>query len=315
MTRAKKQDTAVAAPAWLRRWSQWFWGAGRPVLIVLLAAAAVGGGSYFAWQYLKPRITALPEYQVTAEQVAITPLPPWIHRDVRGEVFGDPRLDGRLSILDDDLLDRIKEAFARHPWVAKVVRLTKQHPARINVELVYRQPACMVEVPGGLLAVDAEGVLLPSEDFSPLEAARYPRLLGVDRRPTGPAGFRWGDGRVIGGAEIAVALKLVWDSMRLYRIVSQSSDPATTSAVGHSGRRAVEPVFVLLTRGGTRIVWGYAPGANVLGELSAAEKVARLKQYVADHDALDTPQKQEFDLRLINRSHERRFSQPPYSSE
>ena len=39
-----------------------------------------------------------------------------------------------LSILDDDLTGRIAAAFALHPWVAKVVRVTKHHPAGVDVE-------------------------------------------------------------------------------------------------------------------------------------------------------------------------------------
>ena len=34
-------------------------------------------------------------------------------------------LDGRLSIMDDDLVERIADAFARHPWVAKVERVER----------------------------------------------------------------------------------------------------------------------------------------------------------------------------------------------
>ena len=57
-------------------------------------------------------------------------LPAWIHSDIRGEVFRDPKLGGPLSIMDDDLVDRIKEAFAEHPWVAKVSRRHASiHPA------------------------------------------------------------------------------------------------------------------------------------------------------------------------------------------
>ena len=108
----------------------------------------------------------------------------------------------------------------------------------------------------------------------------------------------------MGGAEIATALGPLWETMRLKRIEPLDADPAAgAGGAGGSdfGRRSNEPFFALSTRNGTRVLWGYAPGANVLGELPAAEKVARLRRYLADHDTLDGPQgqRQELDVRTL----------------
>ena len=157
-------------------------------------------------------------------------------------------------------------------------KVRKRPPAQVEVDLVYRRPVCMVDQPGGPAPVDIEGVLLPSDDFSPIEKKSYPRLSGVDTGPVGPAGQRWGDGRVVGGAEIAAALADAWQRLRLERIVA--SPRAAASAV-------VEPTFQLVTRRGTRILWGLAPGSKAAGEIPAAEKVARLLQYLADHGTLE----------------------------
>ncbi len=72
-------------------------------------------------------------------------------------------------------------------------------------------------------------------------------------------------------------------------------------AQGQSDRRAREPIFALFTRAGTRILWGYVPGANMLGESPAAEKVARLQHYLAVHDTFDGPQgqPQQLDVRTL----------------
>jgi hypothetical protein len=277
-------------------------------LLGIALLAGVIGGPYLAWRKLKPRILSSPEYRVGREQVEITPAPAWIHTDIRKQVFDDPSLAGPLSLMDDKLTEQIAGAFSAHPWVAKVTRVTKRHPSSTNptavkVELVYRQPVCMVEVPGGVLAVDAEGVLLPSEDFTSIEATRYPRLLGAEPRPAGPPGQRWADAKVVGGAEIAAALGPVWETMRLQRIVPLAASTAGVSDRGEnqSDRRAREPIFALFTRAGTRILWGYAPGANMLGEVSAAEKIARLRRYLAAHDTFDGPQgqPQQLDVRTL----------------
>jgi hypothetical protein len=277
------------------------------VLIVLVLVGLCAGGSYLVWLKLKPRILSSPEYRVGPEEVEITPLPPWIHshiRDFRAEVFRDPTLAGPLWIIDDGLTDRIAKAFSQHPWVAQVVRVAKRYPAASNpasvkVELTYRQPVCMVEVPGEPLPlpVDVEGVLLPSEGFSPIEARRYPRLAGVDRKPVVPPGRRGGNATVLGGAEIAAALGPLWETMSLDRIVA-------VAPTGDAPRHLGEPIFSLITRSGTQILWGYAPGANALAEIPAAEKVARLRHYWAEHDTFDGPQGQrrELDVRTMRSS-------------
>ena len=310
MSAAKKRKATKTDSAWFRGVFSWLFGPGRLALIVVVLFAAFAGGTYLAWMKLKGRILGSPEYRLDPQEVEITPLPDWIHGDLREDVFRDPALDGPLSIMDDDLAERIARAFARHPWVAKVVRVSKHHPASVQVELEYRRPVCMVEVPGGLFPVDVEGYLLPGRDFSPGEAARYPRISGVERMPIGPPGSRWPDSKVIGGAEIAAALGPAWEAMRLQRIVPLAADPAVAAVGGVVGgdssrrtapRRSVEPFFALVTRGGTRILWGYAPGAGAIGELTVEEKVARLKRYLADHDTLDGRggRRQELDVRTM----------------
>jgi hypothetical protein len=272
------------------------------VLFVLIIAGLFGGGLFLAWQKHKQRILNSPEFHVGPGQVVITPLPAWIHTDILAEVFRDPRLGGSLSIMDDDLVERLKKVFEDHPWVARVIRIVKHHPGSVDVALEYRRPVCMVQVPGGVLAIDAYGVVLPSADFSPVEAARYPLLLGVEQKPTGPVGQRWSDAKVIGGAEIAAAFGPAWELLNLQRINPLADDPTATAI--DPTRRAREPFFVLSTRAGTQIFWGYAPGANVLGEIPAAEKVSRLKKYQSDHDALDDPknERRQIDIRTLGKS-------------
>jgi len=128
--------------------------------------------------------------------------------------------------------------------------------------------------------VDAGGVLLPSADFSPLEAGRYPRLVGIDSVPVGSPGERWGDARVVGAAEIAAAFGPAWQRLGLERIVCT----ATVSA-----GRVQDESYELFTRGGTRVLWGRAPSAEMPSEVPAAEKVARLEKYAAQRGSLDGP--------------------------
>jgi len=252
------------------------------VLGVVVLVGAMGAGWYFVWQHVKGHVLAGDDYRLDPKNMVISAPPPWIHADIKREVIRDASLDKKLSILDDDLTVRIAQAFALHPWVEKVNRVSKRHPASVEVELVYREPIAMVEVSGGLLPVDREGVLLPSDDFSPSSAKRFPRISNIDSEPVGPIGTNWGDGRVVHGAKLAATLGKHWDILRLYRIVASTRLPGGASTVADS--------FELFTHAGTLILWGHAPGREISGEMPANEKLARLLKYAEENGGTLDPQ-------------------------
>lgn len=254
-----------------------------------LLFVAVAAGGYAVWQSVRDRVLAAPHYQLTAEQVTITPPPGWIHSDVKGEALREAALDGPLSVVDDGLTQRIHEAFTMHPWVANVERVAKFSPARVEVELVYRRPVCMVQVGDGLFPVDIEGVLLPTGDFSPLEAGRYPRLAGVRLAAEPVAGLRWHDERVEQAARIAALLAETWDEMKLHHI-----EPLAVSA---GKARPAAPEFALLTRSGARILWGTSPSDDPVAQKAASDKLARLKSYFLERGSLDEADGEPLDLR------------------
>lgn len=258
---------------------------------VICLLCAVVGGSFTLWKMVEEHVHADPLYQLSPGQITVTPQPDWIRSDVKKEAIRDAGLDASASILDAKLAERISQAFALHPWVAKVARVQKFSPARVEVDLVYRKPVLMVEVPGGLYPVDAEGVLLPSIDFSPIEARRYPRLSGVEPVTSSPVGTRWRDARVDGAAEIAALLLDDWNDWSLQRIAPAAG--ATSQG---------DPSFDLYTKSGSRIAWGrapsYAQSSSSGSEVSATEKLARLRKYFAQNSSLEGTQgPQDLDLR------------------
>jgi hypothetical protein len=191
----------------------------------------------------------------------------------------DASVDRSLSLLDDDLTKRLANAFSLHPWVARVERVSKHHPARVEVHLIYRRPVAMVEVSGGLLPIDEDGILLPSADFSPAEAKQYPRISRVESHPSGPVGTNWGDSGVSGGAKIASILGDRWKRLSLYRILA----PVHTIADEYVDRYTYE----LTTHAGTRLLWGRPPGNEPTGEPKASEKVAQLEAILQRDGSLD----------------------------
>jgi hypothetical protein len=279
---AKKTNSVPIVPPWLRHTVAMLFGPGRTVTLAVLVVAAFSGGAWAVWRHVEKHVENSRDYLVGVERITITPPPDWVRSDVRAEAFRTASPPDRpLSGLDEGLTQRIYSAFMLHPWVAKAV-VTKRAPSRVNVEIVYRRPVCMVEVASGaavdLLPVDGEGVWLPGEDFSQKQKESYPCLAGIDRRPIQPVGHPWGDARVVDGAAIAAVLLPVWQQLKLYRIQPVARAPSP----GEQG-----PLYELYTRAGTRIVWGSASGAAAANEPSREEKAARLVKYAAAHGSLD----------------------------
>lgn len=278
-TRAKKKGTRKGiVPPQIRSLVSFLAGPGRPLLIGSTILGLFVFGCVQLWHHVRADVLTADQYRVTPDRIEITDLPPWIHSDLRTRVFQYASFDESLSILDRDLAERLAEAFAMHPWVAEVHRVTKRHPARVQVDLTYRKPLCVVELAGQAwqrpIPVDIEGVILPEDDFSDAEMAGYPRLVGIESAPLGPLGTRWGDIRVVDAAEIAAAFGPEWQRMGLDRILPVSAG---------QGRYR----YHLLTRGGSEILWGFGPSNDEAREPSATDKVARLKKYFAKHGSLE----------------------------
>jgi hypothetical protein len=243
---------------------------------VVLAAIA---GFIVAWNQWGAPSTDSPEYAVTPEKIVVTPQPAWIHADVKAQVVQAANLS-RLDLRDRTLVEEVSRAFALHAWVAKVRRVEKRFPAQVLVDLDYRRPVAAVEITSqgkpGLLFVDAEGVLLPSDDFAQNQAKDYLRIAAGNSTPAGVYGAPWGgEGeRVAAAARIAAAWGDRFQSAGLYRIV------ASEGAAG-------QVTFELRTPGETRVIWGAAPGRETTAEPSAEQKIAALLDYISDKGPLD----------------------------
>ncbi|HND53562.1 MAG TPA: hypothetical protein PLV92_14235 [Pirellulaceae bacterium] len=269
-------------------------GAGTVVAALFILVVFFAGGFGYAWRHWGDVVRNHPRYLLTAETLQVTPQPEWIRTDVKSEVIRDGSLDN-FNLLEPQVTVKVARAFGIHTWVSNVRRVRKEYPSRIVVELEYRRPVAMVEVvtngERGLLPVDAKGVLLPPQDFSPEQTRDYLRIAAGNTLPTGPAGTPWGDERIAGAAQVALALSDVWRDFQFYRITAVTATEA-------SRRRGANQAFELSTRAGHRVVWGHAPGQEPATEATAAEKIARLKKYFEQNGDLPSdPGSIELDLR------------------
>ncbi|MCG8583128.1 MAG: hypothetical protein MI757_00250 [Pirellulales bacterium] len=249
---------------------------GLRTMLVLMGSLVIVGGAYAAWRSVRAHVMGSPEYWLTAEDITITEPPKWIRVDIKSDVARDAGLNRKLTILDDDFAERVHQAFSLHPWVAKVTRVTKRYPASVEVDLVYREPVAMVELPGGgLLPIDESGIHLPIGDFASVEIPRYPRISNLETTPlTDTPGTEWGDDRVVRAAKIAAVLKPVWPQLNVTQIVPAGADAQNAANL------AGTTLYELIGRDGTRILWGSPPGEELIGEVSAEEKTKSLLDYV-----------------------------------
>jgi hypothetical protein len=253
-------------------------------VLALLVIAALGWGLQAVWNAVEPKIIHREPYLLTAERITMTPQPEWIASDIRAEVIRNSSLDQRLSILDQAFMEVVQDAFALHPWIASVDKIAKQYPAGVHVDVTFRKPVAVVELASeeGMLLVplDANAVVLPIVDVPEIRKRYMPRIQNIVDRP--PVGQKWDSPRVAGAVDLAVRLADQWESLFLVDIL-----PSTRPEILEEHRFFV---YDLMTRGGTRVVWGAAPGISPPGEADFATKLERLKRCVSEHGPLDTVQ-------------------------
>ena len=256
---------------------------------LFMAAAALlvlGVVGQQVWRHVQSGMRQDPRYRVTAATIQTPPAPPWIRTDIRLEALRDAGLHGDLSILDppEQLQKRLASAFAFHPWVEQVGKITKQPPNRISIELAYRRPLAAVEqissprlnnsrAGGQLVAVDRQGVRLPSADLTEAELRYLPRIADIGS--TCLKGEVWRDSRLQGAVALVAALGEKWPQLELVEVV-----PDRQPDIRGDLRF---PVYELVTNWRTRIVWGAAPNVTPPGEASFAVKLARLENYLAQN--------------------------------
>jgi len=244
--------------------------AGLGALVMLAVAVGLG---WTAWSRLGHRVRGSADLVLVPESVTLEGVAPWIRGDLKMEALRDASLADGLPLDDPELVRRLARAFDMHPWVREVLGVEVRHPAAAVIRVRCREPVAMVAVPGGLLAVDADGVVLPSEDFTAESAATYPKVTGVVSGPRGAVGFPWGDPLVEQAAALAAALGPDWARLGLVECRPVAGRQPTA--------------WELVSDKGRTIVFGSAPGQEQAGEPTAAAKIGRLRRTASEGDRID----------------------------
>lgn len=254
-----------------------------------LIIAAVPATALLFWPVISrqlPDVESRPEYQVGLEQITVTPPPGWVPDNLVARVLRRMDLQNPLSLQDPTLSEQIAAAFVTYPWIEQVHRVTKSFPARVHVEVTYRRPVAFVEGIGGYYAIDQSTFLLPYYDFSPSDIGRYPIITNVTSVPQAGQAQSWGDPAVTGAAQLATLLmeadetgRTLWESWNLAAI-------ETPTLTGLPDEHP-DLEYSIRTQGGSLIQWGRSPASEHPGELSAAKKLQRLRDYHEDYNGFD----------------------------
>jgi hypothetical protein len=240
--------------------------------IVLFVIAGVA--AYFlvpkALDWL-PDLAHRPEYVLKPEDIRFTDPPPWVPRTFLRQVVREAGLPKELSTLDSRLVDDVAAAFQKHPWVDHVVSVRKEFPHRLTVVVEYRKPAAFVVTATERFAVDKHAVLLPPPDLPPAED-EFPAIANARSSPPTEAGSTWHDRTIEDAARIAEVLGPSWKKLQLKAIeIPNLAENANLD----------DAVYGLRTIGGSRIIWGRAPGSDHPGELTPEQKIGRMEEYLA----------------------------------
>ncbi len=229
-----------------------------------------------------PNLSTRPEYRLETRKIRVLPDPERpVPADLLEQIRRQNQLPRELSLLDPKLCETLAAAFARHPWVARVTAVKQSFPADVIVEVEFRRPVAMVQVKGGRIPIDGTGTLLPSEDFAAADVARYPTIRLVGAGNMARDGGRFTEPGLIGAARVAELLASKWaqlelEAIELPRVRGSSVDPA-------------DIVLQLQSMSGSTIIWGRAPGTDHPGELTPAQKLARLEKYMTEFGGFDRP--------------------------
>ena len=253
----------------------------RPNLLLmaaLLGVAVVLGPTGIR---LLPSLNRQPEYLLQRSEIHIPEAPRWIPSGFLNQVLKQAEVTEGASVLDRDLAQRLGQAFERHPWVQGPVKVRITIPARVDVQFGFREPIGMVAINDGFYPIDIESRLLPPEDFPASEVARFPRIVAVGAPPSGSVGQAWGDERVVGAARLANVLSPHWEEFKLQSIEVPRRETAQL--------KYDELQYVLIAHGGSKIIWGRAPGHGHPLEVTDEQKIGRLQQFLSRGKSFDGP--------------------------
>lgn len=263
-------------------------------LLVVLFFVAVGWSVWSAWG---TDVLSSREFRLDSARFYLPDRLPWIPSSLARDVLRESRLERQKTVLDHKLPEKLTAAFLANPWVRQVYKVQIFYPAEVWVDLEYRSPICLVEIPGGegFYPVDFEGILLPTDYFTEgtqeqIAAKVEPFLFIIDvpANPIGGFGDTWGEKSVeqaIGLAALLGSEAKSW-GIESIRILSPKKSEET---LGQPQNLPEKTTYQLIATNGYSFDWGtfeFEPGSPNLANLNEEVKKEKLRKLIRQHGSL-----------------------------
>ena len=265
-----------------------------PATLYLGSSALVLFFAIACWQRYGHRIIDQDSMTLTPEKIRLTAQPTWSRTDLKRLVLGDSARPEYVapSIMDSSLVPQTVSALRSVGWIENIDRVEKSK-AGLEIDLTYRHPVAVVEITAAaqkgrnktkpkLLHIDRTATVMGSgftnlaEDFLRISIHQP---MYMDQLI---AWSQWQDVRIQHAAAISDAVKDLWKPMGLYRLMTWRDRSNA------SDRRIPFQFWTNMgQRTGVRIIWGNAPGFELPGEASPAQKIEAMRAYVAKHGRFD----------------------------
>lgn len=215
------------------------------------------------------------QYQINLAPLEVLASPDWCNDpSFEDAIRSSMKLDGRVSLFDQDLIPRLLDKYENNPWVARVDSIEKQFPNKLSVKLELRRPVVLVELKkwnnrSFYYMVDKDSIRIPGEYYTvPNLPITLPIVVGVRNSPPLP-GQKWQDQ----GLTDAIDVACVFKQYDVYPKLDVAAIDITNSG-GKRNKQSSE--LVILTKNHTQIEWGRPVNTDKPFELSAAEKIKNL---------------------------------------
>jgi hypothetical protein len=227
-------------------------------------------------------------------KVVLANRPAWMSDFLNEQILKSTQPIGLHSAFDRELLIDTGKALASNPWIKRVIQVRRMYGQKpgdtLAIDCEYRTPAALVKWGQYYWLVDEQGVKLP-EQYS---ADLLPKIvLGADgkiniRIIDGVSHDPCESGRVWQGEDLAGGLEMA----RLLASQDWADQIRDIDVSNFGGRRdSREAQIVLMTRFGTQVRWGRAPGAkDSFIEVPAGQKLAAIEAIYQKDGRVDAGQ-------------------------
>ena len=205
-----------------------------PAMLFLVAAVLIIGTAIFSWERYKNRILPPQQYQLTSENLQVSPQPSWTSPDLRTMILGGQREQDYQpkSIMDTALVPTVANTLQSVGWIENIDSIQKSKHG-LDVQLTFRRPVGMVEINAMTIApeafkgkkavnfhIDRQGVVMAgphSEQPGDHLLISIGNPMYMDELL---AWSQWQDVRVQGAAKISEALQNRWKALGFYRLTT-----------------------------------------------------------------------------------------------